>query len=57
MVFCPPGGIVLDPLIGSGSTAVAAKRLGRQTYIGIDISQEYCAIAEQRLNNLQTKLF
>jgi len=46
--FCPEGGIVLDPFLGSGSTAVAAKRLGRN-YIGFDVSREYCDIAEQRL--------
>ena len=46
--FCPIDGIVFDPLIGSGSTAVAAKKLGR-TYIGFEISAEYCEIAEERL--------
>lgn len=49
--FCPPNGIVLDPFMGSGSTAVAAKRLKRN-YIGFEISAEYCEIGEQRL--LQT---
>jgi len=48
--FCPTDGIVLDPLVGSGSTTVAAKRLGRQ-FIGIDISQEYCEIAKERLTH------
>jgi site-specific DNA-methyltransferase (adenine-specific) len=46
--FCAPEGIVLDPLNGSGTTCVAAKSLGRK-YIGIDISEEYCAIAEERI--------
>ena len=40
--------IILDPFMGSGTTAVAAKQLGRN-YIGIEISSEYCKIAEQRL--------
>ncbi len=54
--FCPPKGIVLDPFIGSGSTAVAAKRLGRK-YIGIDISQEYCKLAEDRIRSVGDSLF
>ena len=39
---------ILDPFLGSGTTAVAAKQLGHQ-FIGIEISPEYCKIAEQRL--------
>ena len=46
--FCPPNGIVLDPFIGCGSTAVAAKHLKRN-YIGIDISEEYCNLAKERI--------
>lgn len=46
--FCPKGGIVLDPFVGSGTTAVAAKNLERQ-YIGIDIASDYCAIARKRM--------
>jgi len=48
--FCPPQGVVLDPLNGSGTTCVAAKSLGRG-YIGIDISKEYCDIATKRLES------
>lgn len=40
--------IILDPFMGSGTTAVAAKRLNRD-FIGIDISQEYCEMAFNRL--------
>ena len=43
-----PDEIVLDPFIGSGTTAVAAKELGRR-YIGIDVSEKYCANARKRL--------
>jgi len=48
---CPNGGVVLDPFIGSGTTALVAKRLNRN-YIGIDINPEYCKMAEERLNGL-----
>jgi len=54
--FCPTNGVVLDPFVGCGSTAVAAKQLKRN-YIGIDISQEYCELAEQRLKRTSEKLF
>jgi DNA modification methylase len=42
------GEIILDPFLGSGTTAVAAKQLGRK-FIGIEISQKYCDMAVQRL--------
>ena len=46
--FCPEDGVVLDPFVGSGSTAVMAKKLDRY-YIGIDVSKEYCELAEERI--------
>ena len=46
--FTPPDGYVLDPMVGSGSTGVAADLLGRD-FIGIDISAEYCQLAERRI--------
>ena len=49
------GDLVLDPMCGSGTTCKMAK-LNNRNYIGIDISQDYCDIAEQRINNLPTKL-
>ena len=42
------GATILDPFLGSGTTAVVAQRLGRH-FIGIDRSQRYCEIAEKRL--------
>jgi len=45
---CPEEGVVLDPFLGSGTTAVVAKRLGRN-YIGIDCVAEYCEMARRRL--------
>jgi site-specific DNA-methyltransferase (adenine-specific) len=40
--------VVLDPFVGSGTTCVAAKQLNR-AYVGYDISEEYCLLAQQRL--------
>ena len=48
-------GVVLDPYVGSGTTAVAAKLLGHH-YLGIDISPEYLAFAQQRLDNAQAEM-
>ena len=53
-VFCPPKGIVLDPFMGSGSTAVAAKRLGRH-FIGFEIVPGYCDISRERLRGLDER--
>ena len=45
---CPEDGIVLDPFMGSGTTAVVASGLNRN-YIGIELNQEYIGIAEARI--------
>lgn len=46
---CPPGGLVLDMFMGSGTTADVARRLGRD-YIGSELSAEYMWIIEKRLS-------
>ena len=45
---CPSNGIVLDPMCGSGTTLVVAKKLGRQ-YIGIELNPQYVGMARKRL--------
>ena len=45
---CPPDGVVLDPFMGAGTTAVVAQRLGRN-YVGIDLNPEYVNMANERL--------
>ena len=48
------GDVVLDPFLGSGTTAVASKLTGRK-YIGVDLSEEYCKVAEQRLESTPSR--
>jgi site-specific DNA-methyltransferase (adenine-specific) len=43
-------GIVLDPFMGSGTTALVARELGRR-YVGIDLNPEYCRMARKRLKS------
>jgi site-specific DNA-methyltransferase (adenine-specific) len=54
--FSFPNDLILDPFLGSGTTAVACKRLNRR-FIGIEISEKYCQIARDRLNNEAEPLF
>lgn len=49
---CPENGIVLDIFMGSGTTGVVSKKLGRN-YIGIELNPEYVNIANKRIANLE----
>ena len=46
------GHTVLDPFMGSGSTGIACKKLGRE-FIGIEKEPDYCKIAEARINSVK----
>ena len=48
LASCPEGGVVFDPFLGSGTTSVVAKKLGRQ-YCGIEINSDYALLAAKRL--------
>lgn len=48
LASCPQGGVVFDPFLGSGTTSVVAKKLGRR-YCGVEINPLYAAWAEKRL--------
>lgn len=50
-----PGDLVLDPLVGSGTTALEAERLQRR-WIACDASEEYCQIAAQRIEKFRAQL-
>ena len=51
---CPPGGVVLDPFLGSGTTAAVARRLGRRC-VGIEINPGYAKLAVARFD--QSRMF
>ena len=46
---CPPGGVVLDPFMGSGTTALAALKC-RAQFAGFELNADYCRIANERLD-------
>jgi len=54
-LFTQQGDWVLDPFVGSGTTAIAAKNLGRN-YIGIDVNEEYCQVSRERVVETQPRL-
>lgn len=48
-----PGDLVLDPFVGSGTTAVVAKKLGRD-FVAIESDEEYCLLSQKRLETAET---
>jgi site-specific DNA-methyltransferase (adenine-specific) len=48
VAIVPPGGVVLDPFMGSGSTGVACIQTGRQ-FIGVELDDHYFTVAQQRI--------
>jgi len=48
LASCPLGGLVLDPFLGSGTTAAACARLGRR-FAGFEINADYCRVARERV--------
>jgi site-specific DNA-methyltransferase (adenine-specific) len=48
LASCPENGIVFDPFLGSGTTSVVAKKLGRK-FCGVEMNTEYCCWTEKRL--------
>lgn len=53
--FCPPGGIVLDPFIGSGTTAHAAMIHGRK-FVGFDLREDQIEISKRRVLDVASQL-
>ncbi|MFZ1181138.1 MAG: site-specific DNA-methyltransferase [Herbaspirillum sp.] len=51
LATCPPGGIVLDPFCGTGTTLLAARNLGLKS-VGIDISRHYLKLSQERCDSL-----
>jgi len=45
----PKDGVVLDPFVGSGTTCIAARKLGRE-WIGIDLKEKWCELARKRIS-------
>lgn len=53
---CPEGGIILDPFMGSGTTAVVARSFGRH-FVGIELNKKYKEMAERRVGKTTPSLF
>lgn len=60
MAWClnkiPDAQLIIDPFLGSGTTAIACKKLNRN-FIGVELNSDYCKIAQERLNGIPESLF
>lgn len=56
LIMPPKDGLILDPFAGSGTTLVAAKKLGFNA-VGIERESEYCQIIAKRIENIQAEVF
>ena len=52
-LYCSEGDLIYDPFMGTGTTAVGAKKLGMH-YIGTELSEAQCKYAEERINNIDS---
>lgn len=48
---CPENGIVFDPFMGSGTTAMVAKQNNRQ-YLGCELNSDYAELQQERIDNV-----
>lgn len=55
LTTCPKNGIVLDPFMGTGSTAIMAKKLGRK-YLGVELNKDSILIAKKRLAEIPERI-
>ncbi len=53
---CPEGGVVLDPFMGAGTTAMVAEELNRR-WVGVEINSEYAELIKKRVRGVQKSLF
>ncbi len=53
---CPEGGLILDPFMGAGTTALVCKKL-RRNWLGVELNPEYIKIAEKRLDSIPYPMF
>jgi DNA modification methylase len=50
-MFAPPGCTIIDPFMGSGTTGVAAIKMGRK-FVGIEKDKGYCSMAKKRIDGV-----